>query len=90
MGGSADSVLEDFVTVMERADALGLELNTSKCELLVIGGAEATRRQALSLFRTTAPELRVMKLENLELLGAPLLNESIHHVLEKRSVKHKC
>ena len=46
LGGSPESVLEDFVTVMEKADELGLELNASKCELLIFGGSEDTRRQA--------------------------------------------
>ena len=56
LGGSPDSVLDDFTTVMEKADELGLELNISKCELLIFGGSEDTRRQAYTLFRKTAPE----------------------------------
>ena len=84
LGGSPESVLEDFTTVMEKADELGLELNASKCELLMFGGSEDTRKQAASLFRATAHEIRIMKPEDLELLGAPLLGEAITGALRKR------
>ena len=77
-------VLEDLTAVMEKADDLGLELNTSKCELLITGGSEATRKQATTLFRATVPELRVMNPKDLELLGAPMLSEAVSGALEKK------
>ena len=84
LGGSPESVLEDFTTVMEKADELGLELNASKCELLVFGGPEDSRKQASALFRATAPEVRVVKPEDLELLGAPMFSEAVTSALRKK------
>ena len=84
LGGSPESVLENFTTVMEKADELGLELNASKCELLMLGGSEDARKKAATLFRATAPEIGIVKPEDLELLGAPLLGEAVTGALRKK------
>ena len=82
LGGKAKVVLEDMANVTEGADELRVELNAAKCELLVTGGSEVARRRAVSTFRKTAPQLRVMKSEDLELLESPMLSKSVSLIIE--------
>lgn len=37
LGGNPDTVLEDLKTVIQMAAAIGLRLNFSKCEIMVLG-----------------------------------------------------
>ena len=67
LGGEADDVAMDFITLETRAEELGLTLNRAKCE--VIGQTASTRAQ-LSAYGL---ELREVELKDSILLGSPLL-----------------
>ena len=67
MGGRADIVAQDFLTLEAGALELGLKLNRSKCE--VAGHTPESR----DLFSAKGITITETKLEDLTLLGAPLL-----------------
>ena len=82
--GTVADVVSDFRTVVKEAQKLGLELNTSKCELFVWGGSAAEREQAYDAVRAASQDVKVIKVGELELLGAPMTDESIPRCLEAK------
>ena len=67
LGGEADDVARDFITLETRAEELGLTLNRTKCE--VIGQTASTRAQ----IAVYGVDLREVELKDAILLGSPLL-----------------
>ena len=67
LGGEADDVARDFITLETRAEELGLTLNRTKCE--VIGQTASTRAQLAA----NGVDLREVELKDAMLLGSPLL-----------------
>ena len=52
--------------------AIGLEVNSAKCELTVLGHADVD--PVLSQFREVIPGVRLVELDRLVLLGAPVVS----------------
>ena len=80
LGGHKDEVLQDLQRVESEAAKLGLQLNRHKSELICddIGIREAMMEEV--------PGLQTVKLEEAEILGAPLgksVNDSIQRKAEK-------
>ncbi|XP_055357496.1 uncharacterized protein LOC129602493 isoform X3 [Paramacrobiotus metropolitanus] len=73
-----------MVNLQEAAAAVGLRLNTAKCELFVDGGTPAERENVAQLFLNAVPDIRISKPEELELLGSPLLSEAIAGALMRK------
>ena len=67
LGGEAQSVVSDFIDIENKASALGLQLNRSKCE--VTGHTVDTRQQ----FRDLGVDIQETGLSDLILLGSPIL-----------------
>ena len=76
LGGIWEDVLSDLRLIEEEASVLGLQLNTSKTELIC--SDHTTREIVLSSF----PGLCVVNLEQAELLGSPLGDASSRCVCE--------
>ena len=68
LGGCWEDVINDLQLIEEEASSLGLQLNRSKTELICPD--HATRSLVLSAF----PGVRVVNVEDAELLGSPLGN----------------
>ena len=71
LGGNWEEVLSDLRLIEEEASELGLELNRSKTELIC--SDHTTRGIVLSSF----PGVRVVNIEQVELLGSPLGDASL-------------
>ncbi|XP_055355148.1 uncharacterized protein LOC129600635 [Paramacrobiotus metropolitanus] len=82
--GDPQVVKDDMVNLQEAAAAVGLRLNTAKCELFVDGGTPAERENVAQLFLNAVPDIRISKPEELELLGSPLLSEAIAGALMRK------
>ena len=70
LGDSPERVHDDFGVLLERLRAIGLEVNGSKCELTILNDSMPEATEAL--FRGLLPEVRVVEVCNLSLLGSPV------------------
>ncbi|KAL1448357.1 hypothetical protein WDU94_014016 [Cyamophila willieti] len=77
-------VLEDLIELIRQADKIGLEINPRKCELFSCSGP--VHPDVLVQFQSVAPGLKVVSIEELTLLGAPLSNESFENHVQTKIV----
>lgn len=68
-------VFSNFLIIKEKAKLWGLELNNEKCELFFCNGL--VDPTIVNEFETIAPGIRVVKDDELELLGSPLLENGM-------------
>ncbi|XP_055354129.1 uncharacterized protein LOC129599826 [Paramacrobiotus metropolitanus] len=78
------AVKDTLVNIQGAAATVGLQLNTGKCELYVDGGSPEERQHVIQSILNVAPDIRLSKPEELELLGSPLLNESVSGALLRK------
>ena len=87
LGDSAEVVLEDFIKILDAANSLGLEVNTEKCEIMLLQGqtiSDSRAQEILAPFVQRAPDIKILKEEDLTLLGAPITEASIDGVLREK------
>ena len=86
LGGSPEAVLNDLKLIIEKSSTLGLRLNFSKCELMVLGVEK--RQEILKIyesFQKLAPGL-LLKDAEIDLLGAPLTDNGISTALMSKKI----
>ena len=89
LGGNPETVQADLARIIAASQDLGLQINSKKCELYVVksnASMEAASlspetRAQLDQIKLTAPGIRILKDQDLTLLGAPILEESGNDVL---------
>ena len=87
MGDSPEVALEDFIKFLGAANSLGLEVNTEKCEIMLLQGhtiSDSRAQEILAPFIQRAPDIQILKEEDLTLLGAPITEASIDGVLREK------
>lgn len=84
LGGDFQTVLSDLSHIVESASALGLKINMSKCELTVIDTDKETSDSILGAFRQLAPDIKCTPMEELCLLGAPILPSAAGPILVEK------
>ena len=82
--GDLETVSSDFQSLSELATALGLRVNSSKCEFTCVSKSTAFVDVATKRLRRLAPGIRNTRLEGLELLGVPLHEEGIGAALQSK------
>ena len=82
LGGSPDVVLRDVRRLVTALGAIGLEINSAKCELTVLGHAEVD--PVSTQFREVIPDVRLVELDRLVLLGAPVVSSAIPPILAEK------
>ena len=75
LGDAPERVLEAARSLLTKLDALGLEVNSEKCELTILDDDDP--RGTESLFRGLLPGVRVVRDVDCSLLGAPILPDGI-------------
>ena len=84
LAGRPEEVLADLEKIKAAANSLGLELNTSKCELFIKPHHEDNSDCITAMFEAAAPEVKILSRETLTLLGAPIAAEAIDGVLQSK------
>ena len=79
---SADRVLVDLERAIVKLNDIGLEINSAKCELTFINNNNIP--QLLERFEAVLPNVKLVPLENLEILGSP-----VSSIGAQNSVKQK-
>lgn len=85
IGDSPDMVLTNLAIIKEKAKLLGLELNGEKCELFFCNGQ--VDQSIVKKFEALAPGIRVVYAEELEILGAPLLESGMEDFAKRKFEK---
>ena len=81
--GSAGSVMSDYKKIKDASNSLGLEVNPGKCEIMLIRPKE-DENSTIAKFRELAPEIREINVDNLTMLGSPIMVEAINGVLQSK------
>ena len=69
---------------MEESESLGLHLNSSKSEIIVLGGSPEEKENIRLRFEQCAPGIRTVSAEEVTLLGSPLAEKGLEpEILEK-------
>lgn len=76
LGGDPDTVLRDLKTIIDWSSKLGLRLNFSKCEMMVLG--TNNKQDIIDAFTSVTPGI-IVRDTDISLLGAPLTDSSIKH-----------
>ena len=82
LGDSPERVHDDLVVLLERIRAIGLEVNGSKCDLIILNDSMPEATEAL--FRGLHPGVRVVEACDLSLLGAPVDIQGILGALHEK------
>ena len=82
--GDAKSVISDFEKIKKASTTLGLEVNLKKCELVIVDQQSQENTDLLNNFCNENPDIKRIGQEELNLLGAPVMPESIEKVLTSK------
>ncbi len=86
LADDAPTVLQDFVTLTTKLEAIGLTLNGGKCELVFLDGQnEDTRRETLEAFRRVNCDVKAVAVADLVILGSPIGSRSMEETLVEKS-----
>ncbi|KAG1702407.1 Retrotransposable element SLACS protein [Nymphon striatum] len=84
IGGEAESVLSDFKKIIAAASDLGLQINPAKCELVIFNPIKKVHTDISEKFKEITPQIKLIKAEDLTLLGAPILPTATETVLNSK------
>ena len=82
IGDSPDKVLACVRRLIDDLREVGLEVNQSKCELVILGHTDEDSSQTEVAFRELLPRLKVISESDVSLLGAPLSEEGLAAAIE--------
>ncbi|XP_047996387.1 uncharacterized protein LOC125234221 [Leguminivora glycinivorella] len=81
IGGSPEVVIENLKTLLPALKTIGLEINSTKCELFACGNVTP---ETLTNLETVLPGLRQIDKSSFQLLGAPIFSEGVSSVLQSK------
>ena len=81
LGGPAKFVLDDLKKVLSASSAIGLQLNSNKCELILMDDPD---QSSVDSIVSLLPGIKILKNEECSLLGAPLTEEALPHALSQK------
>jgi hypothetical protein len=84
IGGTVAQVLADYAKIQAAKNSLGLSVNPSKTELLLVKPVHLNPDEVLDQFNQLTPGIKLIKEEDLTLLGAPINIEGISKVLKPK------
>lgn len=85
LGDTPANVLVDLSTIKDRAKSIGLELNSTKCEIYFCSGT--VDDNVMNQFELLAPGIRVVTDDELEILGSPILESSVEPFTRRKFQK---
>jgi len=84
IGDSPEKVFSSLQRLIHDLREVGLEINQTKCELVIINHSREEKLRTEGLFRELLPELKVVHLSDSTLLGAPLSEGGISTAVRER------
>jgi len=83
--GTMEQVLTDLKTVLDYSAYSGLELNSSKCEIFLMGGSTDNQEKCKSKIGSILPKIRETTSADLEVLGVPIFREAIQNFIKRKT-----
>ena len=83
MAENAEEVLSDFNKIINAKETLGLETNSSKCELFFINSNDQSPH-ILTKFNSLSSGIKHLEINNLFLLGSPIHQSTIETFLSHK------
>lgn len=80
LAGDSETVITDFIRIIDFCKLIGLEINSSKCELFF---CSSYSQEVFDKFDNTSPGIQVIT-SDLTLLGAPLTDSACEIVYNKK------
>ena len=77
-------MVDDLRRIIEAENHLGLSINPSKCELIVLSDDTELQQACLDKFCSIAPDIQLTSLSEATLLGSPLSQSSAETVLKEK------
>ena len=88
LGDTPEKVLEDLNNLIRNLREIGLEINSSKCELTILNHESSLDIETtLEMFRGVLPDVRLVTKEECSLLGAPIHVDGINAALATKKVE---
>ena len=84
LAGNPSTVKSDFEKLIQEQDSLGLRVNIKKCELSVLGLDSAKNNTVTSSFVNSFPNINIVPVDDIHLLGTPLFPAGIDKELSSR------
>ena len=84
IGGEANTVLDDFAMIIEWSREIGLHVKASKCEITFLDSSSSFKDEFLPSFEQLSPEIKVIDLEDLTLLGSPIRPHAGEKILNSK------
>lgn len=81
IGDEFNILLEDIDKVLEFCNESGLTLNSSKCEVFFINTSPEAQTEMMQKLNRLLPGIKVIDAASFQLLGAPILEESLAEML---------
>ena len=81
LGGSPQSVLADFTSILNQSSSLGLSLNLSKCKVYI---TSASSSHFVNEVWSVAPGVRLLDSSEVTLLGSPITLEALTSSFESK------
>ena len=81
LGGSLQTVLADFTTILHQSPSLGLSLNISKCDVYISG---ALPSPLLGELQSVAPGVRRLDFSEVTLFGSPITLDALPSSFESK------
>ena len=78
LAAKSQTLQEDYLRILDLVASLGLRVNPEKCKITVL---KPDNDEVIQALRVVEPKFKEVKLESLELLGAPLLPSAVEPVL---------
>ena len=84
LGGPVETVLSDLTNVITDLRDAGLEINSTKCELILINHSPEETQATFAQFRTALPGVKIIQDHEQTLLGSPLTLAAIPQALQAK------
>jgi hypothetical protein len=81
LGGTVEDVLSDYNAIVKSNESLGLTVNPSKSEIMIINEDPLTSQQIMDRFLAITPGIKRIYNEDLTLLGSPINKESMEKIM---------
>ena len=82
IGGPVNTVLADLALIKEEIEKVGLELNTSKCELFCCSSSQS--QELFDQVSAACPGVRMQTEDDLVLLGSPMFGNAVKKTIEEK------
>ncbi len=84
LADTPEKVSADLGYLLSLSEKQGLAINSSKCELIILDDNEENRKEIYQMFCNIIPQVKVVEIDNSNILGSPLGTISLERCIEDK------